>query len=248
MFKIYLYLLKFAKHYFKFPLVSYLQNCAWYLRDFRWYQKNAAQSKFALSTNKVIPCLYDKTTTTPIEPIYFYQDSWAAEKIFSNAPAHHYDIASSVKTMGIISGKIPVTLVDIRPPDVSLPNLHFQKGDITQLPFESNSINSISSLCVIEHIGLGRYGDALDTSGSEKAVQELQRVTAPGGFIYFSVPIDDANKIYFNAHRAFTPEYVRALFAECNLIEERYLYGYDFGYTYDKTRGFGTGVYLFQKR
>jgi len=67
-------------------------------------------------------------------------------------------------------------MVDIRPIDVSLDNLFFVKGSILNLPFRNNSIESISSLCVVEHIGLGRYGNVIDPYGSEKAIKELKRV------------------------------------------------------------------------
>jgi hypothetical protein len=53
-----------------------------------------------------------------------------------------------------------------------LENLFFKEGSILALPFESGSIKSLSSLCVVEHIGLGRYGDEIDPFGSESAIKE----------------------------------------------------------------------------
>jgi hypothetical protein len=44
------------------------------------------------------------------------------------------------------------------------------------LPFKNNSIECISSLCVLEHIGLGRYGDKLDPFGTEKAIEEIKTI------------------------------------------------------------------------
>ena len=170
-----------------------------------------------------------------------------AAKIFAYKPAHHVDVASAVKTIGIVSGFVPVTFIDIRPIEVTLPGLHFKEGTILNLPFPDASLESISSLCVIEHIGLGRYGDPLDTKGSEKAIAELVRVARQGGKILFSVPVDKICKIYFNAHRAFTREYILRCFSGCRLLEEKYIYGYDFVDTYDKEKGFGVGVYCFEK-
>lgn len=235
------------RDYVRFHPYSWIKNLSWFYSDLRWYKKNRQSSAFALEGDKFLPCLTDKTAMTPVEPIYFYQDSWAAEKIFTYKPSHHIDIASAVKTIGIISGFVPVTFIDIRPIEVSLPNLTFKKGTILDLPFPDSSVESISSLCVIEHIGLGRYGDPLDTRGSEKAIAELIRVTKPGGKILFSVPVDDACKIYFNAHRAFTPEYIFQCFAGCRVVEQKYIYGYDFVAGYEKEKGFGVGVYYFEK-
>lgn len=236
-----------AKQYFRFAPFAWMKNVAWFNNDLRWYKKNLHQSAFTLHEKDLFPCLDDKTTLTPVEPIYFYQDSWAAAKIFSYRPSHHVDIGSAVKTIGIISGFVPVTFIDIRPIEVKLPNLHFKEGTVLALPFEDNSVESVSSLCVIEHIGLGRYGDPLDVQGSEKSIAEIIRVTKPGGKILFSVPVDESNKIYFNAHRAFTPGYIYQNFAGCRLLEEKYIYGYEFINEYRKERGFGVGVYLFEK-
>jgi hypothetical protein len=236
-----------AKNYFRFSPLAWIKNVSWFNHDLNWYKKNIGESAFTLDTNDLFPCLDDKTALTPVEPIYFYQDSWAAAKIFSYKPSHHVDIGSAVKTIGIISGFVPVTFIDIRPIEVKLPNLHFKEGTVLALPFEDNTVESISSLCVIEHIGLGRYGDPLDVRGSEKAIAEIVRVTKPGGNILFSVPVDSTKKIYFNAHRAFTPEYIFECFAGCKLIEQKYIYGYEFTDQYEKEKGFGVGVYFFEK-
>ena len=139
------------------------------------------------------------------------------------------------------------TFVDIRPLPVQRPNLHFTKGDITALPFASESIESLSSVCVIEHIGLGRYGDPLDPFGSEKAAAELTRVLGQNGDLYISVPVDTENHVYFNAHRAFARDYMLSLFKELALVEEKYIYGNNMVNEYHPDKGFGTGLYHFKK-
>jgi SAM-dependent methyltransferase len=78
-------------------------------------------------------------------------------------------------------------------------------GDITRLDYAAGSLDSVSSLHVVEHVGLGRYGDALDPHGSERALSELARVVAPGGRLYVSVPIG-RETVCFNAHRVFDPD------------------------------------------
>ena len=40
----------------------------------------------------------------------------------------------------------------------------------------------------LEHIGLGRYGDKVDPMGDIRAMNELARVTAPGGNLLIAVP------------------------------------------------------------
>lgn len=223
-------------------------SAAWrFLSEFRRYRALGPNNAFSLTPRDILPHLRDRTDATPLDPVYFYQDTWAARRIFRDKPDHHYDIGSSAMTVGIISQFVPTTMVDIRPVELALPGLSFLKGSILQLPFHDNSVTSISSLCVVEHIGLGRYGDDLDPFGSEKAIREIVRVTKNGGRIYFSVPVDSTNKVYFNAHRAFTREYLLSLFDACTLKEEQYIYGTELTTAYQPDRGFGTGLFLFHK-
>ncbi|GAA0213574.1 MULTISPECIES: DUF268 domain-containing protein [Methylophaga] len=193
------------------------------------------------------PCLADNVGYTPLEPTYFFQDSWAAKHIFQLKPDHHYDVGSSAKTMSILSQYVPVTMIDIRPIELKLNNLYFKKGSILNLPFQNNSIETLSSLCVIEHIGLGRYGDEINSFGSEDAIKELKRVLKVGGIILFSVPVDNENKIYFNAHRAFTRHYVLSLFQNFKVLDEKYHYGMAMYDEYEPSRGFGTGLFMLEK-
>jgi hypothetical protein len=72
-------------------------------------------------------------------------------------------------------------------------------------------------LHVIEHIGLGRYGDPLDPQGSVKAALELQRVVSRGGSLYLSLPVG-RERICFNAHRVHSPLSILKMFPQLKLI------------------------------
>lgn len=233
------------KEFFKFKPFLLVKQYFWFFNQLKKFNK--LKNNQSSSAIELYPCLFDNITFTPIEPIYFFQDTWAAKKIFELNPTHHYDIGSSAKTIGILSQFVPITMIDIRPLELELENLFFKKGSILKLPFEDNSIDSLSSLCVVEHIGLGRYGDEINPLGSEKAIKEIKRVLKIGGIILFSVPVNFENKIYFNAHRAFTREYILELFKGFRLLEEKYIYGTKIFDSYDIDKGFGTGLYMFKK-
>lgn len=239
------FFLKGTIQFFKFKPFLMIKQYIWFLQQFKNF-KNIENNK---NFNKLewYPSLFDNISHTPLEPTYFFQDSWAAKHIFELKPEHHYDVGSSAKTMGILSQFMPITMIDIRPIELELENLFFKEGSILDLPFEDNSLETISSLCVVEHIGLGRYGDPLDPFGSEKAIVELKRVLKVGGIILFSVPVDNENKIYFNAHRAFTREYILELFNGFEILDEKYHYGTKMYDSYDATKGFGTGLYKLRK-
>ena len=216
---------------------------AGFAREYRAYRRLNAGTPFALRGRDIFPCLLDRTAATPVDPIYFLQDTWCARKIAARRPRAHVDIGSSAKSMAMIAQFVPVTFVDIRSVDLEVEGFSFQAGTVLALPFADASVPSLSSICVIEHIGLGRYGDPVDARGSEKAAAELGRVLARGGDLYVSVPVDAECRIYFNAHRAFTRDYLLSLFPGLTLIEEGYIYGRALFPAYDPARGFGTGLY-----
>lgn len=235
------------KPQYGYNIVAILFRMSGFALEYVKYKHLIRNANFTISIYDWYPCLTDRTAVTPLDPVYFYQDTWAARKIFDVKPSHHYDVGSSAKTIGIISQFVPTTMVDIRPVELQLQNLYFTQGSITALPFDDGTIESISSLCVVEHIGLGRYGDPLDQFGSEKAISELVRVTKTGGIIYFSVPIESRNRTYFNGYRSFTRATITNHFSGCQLIEECYIYGKQTKKEHDPNSDNGIGLFMFRK-
>ncbi len=162
------------------------------------------------------PCLSDWVSSTPYDPHYFYQGAWLARRLAEVRPDQHVDIASSVLTVGVISAHVPTIFVDYRPLNAKLPNLQNIAGTIMSLPFPSGSVSSLSCMHVLEHIGLGRYGDPIDPMGARKAAGELVRVLAPGGQLYLTMPVG-RQRVCFNAHRVFSPTEILDLFLGLNL-------------------------------
>jgi SAM-dependent methyltransferase len=236
------------KQFFRFDIIGFVRRFTDFLHDYITLKNQPNNPHFRLHYGSLLPALTDKTSTTPTDPIYFYQDAWAASKIFALRPTHHYDVGSAAKTIGILSQFVPITMIDIRPLELVLPRLHFMEGSIVNLPIPTNSVQSISSLCVVEHIGLGRYGDPIDSYGSEKAITELKRVCAIGGHLLFSVPVDATGTVYFNAHRAFTPEYIKEQFQNFELLDEQYIYGKILQSQYQPDKGYGVGLYYWCKK
>jgi len=226
-----------------FGWLSGMVRLGFFARDYRRFRLLNRGGPFILRAKDLYPCLRDRTETTPIDPIYVLQDTWFARKIREQLPLNHVDVASSARSMALIAQFVPITFVDIRPVEIEVAGFTFLCGSLLALPFADRSLASVSSLCVMEHIGLGRYGDAFDAYGSEKAAAEFRRVLGAGGNLYISVPVDRECRIYFNAHRAFSREYLLQLFPDLTLVEERYIYDRFISSTYQPQRGFGTGLY-----
>jgi hypothetical protein len=181
-----------------------------YLRDLYRYSRMNDENKFRVTLKGIYPILENrKSPNGRTRGIYFYQDIWAAKKIYERKPAAHLDIGSRVD--GFIAHVLcfmPVTVVDIRPISSDVAGLTFIQGDATEL---------ISSLHAAEHFGLGRYSDPIDPKACFKFMSTLQRILAPGGRLYFSTPIGQ-ERLEFNAQRIFSTSTILNSFQKLKLL------------------------------
>lgn len=194
-------------------------KCLNFISDYIKFKKNNLNTRFKIDWKSRYPCLNDKTEQTSFDRHYIYHTAWAARIISKTKPKKHIDISSSLYFSSIISAFIPIDFYDYRPPRLKLSNLSVGKADLLSLPFKNNSLSSLSCMHTVEHIGLGRYGDAIDPNGDLKAIKELIRVLSPGGSLLFVVPIGGKPKIMFNAHRIYTYKQVLKYFSQLKLKE-----------------------------
>ena len=214
-------IVRFLNHWVR-PIIDWRR--AWqslrgyyrYIADWREYARMLDVETLRFQDS--YPCLSDRTTNTPFGAHYFYQGAWAARKIKESKVKEHIDVGSDIRWVGLLSTIAKVTFIDIRTFKTDLENLTVKKGNILNLPYKDNSIQSLSCLHVAEHIGLGRYGDKLNPDGTKLACKELQRVLMPGGNLYFSVPVGK-EKTCFNAHRIHSPMTILDYFKNLKLIE-----------------------------
>lgn len=187
-----------------------------YWKDWSAYAKLSPTEKLSLADAH--PCLFDRTSATPFDRHYFYQDVWAFKSILESEAKSHVDVGSRAIFVGMLTTRVRVTFIDIRPLASDLGNLSAKVGNILALPLADNSVNSLSCLHVAEHIGLGRYGDPLDPAGTKKAAQELARVLMHDGNLYFSLPVGHP-RICFNAHRIHAPNTILRYFGDLKLVD-----------------------------
>lgn len=164
------------------------------------------------------PFVDDRAPRHGFDRHYVYHTAWAARVLACTQPVRHVDISSSLYFCSIASAFVPVDYYEYRPVDLTLDNLRTSVADLHQLPFDDQSVQSISCMHVVEHVGLGRYGDQIDPAGDLAAMRELRRVLAPGGSLLFVVPVGRP-RIVFNAHRIYSAAMVRAGFDGLKLTE-----------------------------
>jgi SAM-dependent methyltransferase len=178
----------------------------------------AVSNRFTVTWEDRYPCLNDNTPDTGFDRHYIYHCAWAARVLATTRPSSHTDISSSLYFCAIASAFVPIRFFDFRPARLQLSNLTSGESDLLALPFESDSIKSLSCMHVVEHVGLGRYGDPLDPEGDARAMAELKRVLAPGGSLLFVVPVG-RSRVQFNAHRIYSYGQVMEHFGGLELKE-----------------------------
>jgi SAM-dependent methyltransferase len=189
-----------------------------YWRDFYTFTRRSAHTtpRFIARWRDRYPCLDDKTAKTGFDYHYIYHTAWAARIVAQNRPVYHVDISSSLYFCALVSAFVPVRFYDFRPADLRLSHLTSEPANLMGLPFANASIQSLSCMHVVEHVGLGRYGDPIDPDGDLKAMTEIRRVLAPGGSLLFVVPTGRP-KIRFNAHRIYSYSQIASAFADLKL-------------------------------
>lgn len=221
-----------------------------YIRDWRAYRSLPGAERLRL--REAYPCVHDWTEHTLFDSHYFYQAVWAQRKVFERLPALHVDVGSQLQFVGALAAASEVVFLDLRPALVSVAGLHRVGADALSLPFADRSLRSLSCLHVAEHIGLGRYGDALNPQGSRAVCAELERVLAPGGNLLFSVPVG-RSRVCFNAHRVHDAGTIASMFP--NLALEEFALVDDDGIFHPKAEPAGTvendyscGLFSFSRR
>lgn len=213
------------------------------------------------SLGKFYPCLDDRDDDSgTASGHYFHQDIIVARKIFAKNTVKHVDVGSRVDGfVGHVAVFREIEVFDIRPLSTTAKAISFRQLDImTPLPAElQDYCDSLSCLHALEHFGLGRYGDPIDSRGHEKALANLSKLLKSGGTLYVSVPIGP-QRIEYNAHRVFAVRTIPELLAP-GFSWESFAYVDDGGAIHEDINvseiaahenfgcQFGCGIYEFRK-
>lgn len=190
-------------------IVNALRGIPTYLRDYRTLKRQLAHDdSFPFARMK--PVWKDLGAPAGVmSGHYFHQDLFVAQRIFLNNPRKHVDIGSRIDGfVAHVATFRTIEVIDIRRQTSTVPHIVFRAVDMMTLPHDLlEYCDSISSLHVIEHFGLGRYGDTIDAYGHIKGLLNIYAMLKKGGTFYFSVPMG-SQRILFNAHRIFSLRYL----------------------------------------
>lgn len=220
--------------------------------EFNLFKELDITPRFENKWSDIYPCLKDNTVSTPFDAHYIYHPAWAARILGKINPEKHIDVSSILSFSTVLSAFIPTEFYDYRPANLNLSSLKTGSADLTKLFFEDNSIESISCMHTIEHIGLGRYGDPIDPNGDLKAIAELQRVVKINGHLLLVTPVGSP-RILFNAHRIYSFELINDLFfnfqlKDFSLIDDSGIFHQSTNPEMIKTLSYGCGCFWYQKK
>lgn len=197
--------------------IYYFKKLTKFERQKREFNSKDGADRFVFGADYF--CLNEASDQIPFDPHYFYHPAWAARVLKTINPQRHVDISSIFSFSGFISAFWNTEYYEFQPISTNLQGLSTGRVDLCALPFESNSITSLSCMHVIEHVGLGRYGDPIDPNGDIKSAKELIRVLAHGGDFLFVTPMAEHARIEYNAHRVYSYDLVVKLFKELEIVE-----------------------------
>ena len=152
-----------------------------------------------------------------------YECEFAARYLAGLNPAKILDIGSYRHFIIGLLSHFSVTTVDIREREPISTKETVFIGDAKKLDLPNNEFDVVLSLCTLEHMGLGRYGDEFDLDADKKAFKEMIRVLKPNGHLIFTTQITRAKpSIVFNAHRIYSYEMLRVFCGNLTCVEEKF--------------------------
>ena len=194
-------------------VVTSLKGWPAFRRDLREI-KNQLKTNKDFKISRLYPVLRERFETNgDLKSHYFHEDLTIARRVFENKPIKHVDVGSRVDGfVAHVASFREIEVFDIRPQTASVKNIMFVTADFMNVAEELHEYtDSLSSLNVIEHFGLGRYDDPIDVDGHLKGLENMKKVLKKGGKFYFSTPIGP-QRIEFNAHRVFSVDYLLKIF------------------------------------
>ncbi|WYL97607.2 MAG: DUF268 domain-containing protein [Gloeotrichia echinulata IR180] len=235
--------------------ISFLRGIPIYVYQFIKFYLESQKSDQSLRIGNPFPCMIDRYEGAGhITKHYFHQDLWAARKVYQNNPEHHIDVGSRID--GFVAHVLTfrdIEILDVRPMASNVSGMTFRQADLMQSEsVPANICDSLSCLHALEHFGLGRYGDPIDSEGHIKGLHSLTKLLKPGGKLLLSVPIG-FERVEFNGHRVFSVETILSLTKEnYDLISFSYIDdGDNFYENYDTEKVpdmiYGCGLFEFKK-
>lgn len=155
------------------------------------------------------------TTERVVEYPFVFQHLGRANGLVLDLGCCHSRLPIALASRGF-----PVIGMDFNPYAFAHPRLRTVRGDILHAPFGDDTVSAVLAISVIEHIGIGHYGDPTGTGADLSAVREIARVLRPGGRAIITVPF--GRPLTNDWMRVYDAARLRALLAPLRVEEADY--------------------------
>ena len=247
--RIYIFILLFGIDFKKILNLSSLPR---YFKDYFKFKKKGGK------TRNTYICLEDfNNEATEFKNQFFHSDLIVSQKIFEQNPKDHLDIGSRIDGLvSHVASYRSLDFADIR--NIKIfphKNINIQQIDIGDENLKIvKKYSSISSVGVLGHVGLGRYGDKVDPYGHLKSFKNISKLADKSAILYLMVPIGKEG-VEFNSHRVFKAFNIIEIFKKLNFDLIEFNFVDDSGELHLKSNiketeklNFGGGIFIFKKK
>ncbi|MCL4338851.1 DUF268 domain-containing protein [Patescibacteria group bacterium] len=129
---------------------------------------------------------------------------------------------STITIMLLASAHTKVYSLDVLDfPRKSKNNVYYIVGDCMETKLADKSVDVVTLISTLEHIGLGRYGDPLDPDGDVRTMNEANRILKKGGYLILTIPYGYPTVVY-NLHRVYDEKRFTRLIEGFTPVEIKY--------------------------
>lgn len=152
--------------------------------------------------------LYRQLSQAPAPNLWGDRDiehSWIAANI-PVGPGRGLDFGSGDTHLSLVAVRrgFRMTVCDRNPIrwPFEHPDFMFVQSDALELSLPQNSLDLIVNCSTIEHLGLGRYGDAHDSAADLDGMRRLRELLNTTGVMLLTVPVGQ-DRVYQYLHRIY---------------------------------------------
>lgn len=138
-------------------------------------------------------------------------------------------VSGPILDIGCCGSQFPIALasrgfrvvgIDFNPYPYRHPGFCAVRGDAMKFPFATGCFGAVLAVSVIEHVGVGHYGDPSAMEGDRAVAGEIARVLQPGGRVVITVPFGVAQTDDFQ--RVYDPPRLRELLTPFRIVKIEY--------------------------
>jgi len=123
--------------------------------------------------------------------------------------------------MGLLAARKGYHTLGIDVTDPKWPYYHQDLVYSSKLPRWDTLLRLIINCSVVEHVGLGRYGEPLEVDGDLRVIGELRGLLIPGGTMLMTTSVGK-DKIVKGVHRIYGKERLSRLLENWTVKESEY--------------------------